>query len=295
VDLVSDVAGDDRPDDSAGGLGSPAPVLPARPVDVTDAGQEESSALAAERDALARQVEALVEESAALRGVLAAERERAGVLEREYRADHEALTADLAAVAAERAEMHARLRTQQEHVTALEETLAAERRANEAALVEREHAHRRLVSALRDEIAGKEIALREARDGLALSITDRVLFPSGQATLTAHGRALVDTIAKALVEVPDRQIFVEGHTDDVPIGLELESRFASNWELSAARASEVLKHLAARGRITPDRLVAVGRADTMPVASNATESGRRQNRRIEIILRPAPATGDDSG
>jgi chemotaxis protein MotB len=240
-------------------------------------------------------VEALVEEITALRGTLTAEQEHAGALERRHRADREALAADLAAATAERDDLRGRLGAQEERVTALEEALAAERRARDAALAEQERAHQRLVTALRDEIAGKEIALREASDGLTLSITDRVLFPSGQATLTDEGQRLVDRIASALGEVPDRQIVVEGHTDNVPIGPELESRFASNWELSAARASEVLRYLAARADIPRDRLVAVGRADTMPAASNATESGRRQNRRIEIVLRPASSSGDDRG
>jgi chemotaxis protein MotB len=85
---------------------------------------------------------------------------------------------------------------------------------------------------------------------------------------------------------------VEGHTDDVPIGPELRARFPSNWELSTARATEVVKRLIGGGHLPAARLRAAGRADSAPVADNDTDAGRRQNRRIEIILLPAASTPD---
>jgi chemotaxis protein MotB len=170
--------------------------------------------------------------------------------------------------------------------TARLEQALAERRAADQAMYDE------LLAALRREIADKDVELRRAREGVAVSIVDRVLFPSGQATLTPEGREVVDKVAHVLAATPSQRIVIEGHTDDVPIGPELRERFPSNWELSTARASEVVRELVAGG-VPPPALQAVGRADTQPVASNETEAGRRRNRRIEIILsgstgRPEP-------
>ncbi len=291
VDLVSDLRAA-APSDDSRRLAPSAPAT-ASAADAGD-GRSEPSATADASEALVQRVESLVEETATIRTALADERARVEAREQQDRAARDALIADLASATAARDDARARLAAQHARLTALEEMLAAERRVKDAAVAGQEHARERLMTALQDEIAGKEIAVHGAPDGTALSIIDSVLFPSGQAALTAKGGTLIDRIAEALLEIPDRQIYVEGHTDDVPIGRELESRFASNWELSAARASVVLKRLAARG-VQPERLVAVGRADTMPVASNATESGRRLNRRIEIILRPSSSAGEARG
>jgi chemotaxis protein MotB len=115
---------------------------------------------------------------------------------------------------------------------------------------------------------------------------DRVLFPSGQAELTTDGVRVIDKVGAALAALADRRILVVGHTDDVPIGAELRARFPSNWELSTARATTVVKRFIDHAHIEASRLDATGRADTEPVSPNATDEGRRLNRRIEIILLP---------
>ena len=91
--------------------------------------------------------------------------------------------------------------------------------------------------------------------------------------------------------VTDHRIQIEGHTDNQEIGPVLKKMFASNWELSTARATEVVKYLLTHSQLPADRLVAVGRADTVPVAANTTEEGRQQNRRIEILLLPPERIG----
>ncbi|MCI0545796.1 MAG: OmpA family protein [Candidatus Rokubacteria bacterium] len=101
----------------------------------------------------------------------------------------------------------------------------------------------------------------------------------------------MDKVSEVLAGAGDQRILIEGHTDSVPIGPELRDRFASNWELSTARATEVVKYLAGH-RLPGEILTAAGRADTAPVASNQTEAGRRQNRRIEIVLLPAGRPAD---
>lgn len=173
----------------------------------------------------------------------------------------------------------------------LEQALAA-RNAREA---EARAAYEQLVDALRREIADKDVALEQANERLTVAIGDRVLFPSGQATLTPEGERVIDKVGTALAAVSDRRVLIEGHTDDVPIGPDLSHRFPSNWELSTARATEVVRRLVGHARVPPGRLSAVGRADTEPAASNETEDGRRRNRRIEIILLPpASSVGSDT-
>lgn len=114
-----------------------------------------------------------------------------------------------------------------------------------------------------------------------------VLFPSGSATLTPEGMAAMDQIAEAIVELQkeippdiDWALQINGHTDARPIS---NSQFASNWELSTARAASVVKYLVSRG-VPADRLVAAGYAEFQPVDTGHTEEAYQKNRRIELKL-----------
>lgn len=118
-----------------------------------------------------------------------------------------------------------------------------------------------------------------------LRIQDEILFSSGQADLQPEGQALL-ALLEPLLDEHDGLITVEGHTDNIPIATE---RFPSNWELSSARASGVVRYLQDQG-LEAQRLRAVGRADTQPVASNNTARGRAENRRVALILE-SPAAG----
>jgi chemotaxis protein MotB len=91
---------------------------------------------------------------------------------------------------------------------------------------------------------------------------------------------------KVLAQAGDRIIRIEGHTDNVPISRRLQGRFPTNWELAAARATNVVRFLQEHAGIDPTALEAVGIGEHHPVADNATLQGRAQNRRIEIILYP---------
>jgi chemotaxis protein MotB len=192
------------------------------------------------------------------------------------------------ALEGERAELATRLEEERRQAAGLREALSEQQAQAARAEAELRAAHETLVAELQGEIADRAIALRQATEGLALSIEDRILFPSGQATLTPQGRRLLTRVGGALARVSGQRILVEGHTDNVPIGPQLREVYASNWELSSARAAEVVRHLAGRGSLDPARLRAVGRADTEPAADNDTDDGRRQNRRIEIVLIPLP-------
>lgn len=179
-----------------------------------------------------------------------------------------------------------RLAKEQEERARLEAEIAEQQRQYEQELRASREAHTRLIADLQTEIARKDVAIHEFADQLSITIVDRVLFPSGQATLTPEGMKVLKKVGQILARGVDRRIQIEGHTDNQDIGPELRKRFASNWELSTARATEVVRYLLAHTQIPPERLSAVGRADTVPVAPNTTEAGRQQNRRIEIILLP---------
>jgi chemotaxis protein MotB len=111
-------------------------------------------------------------------------------------------------------------------------------------------------------------------------LTDNVLFDSGLADLKAQGLPLLGEVATLLGVDRVHPIVVEGHTDDVPIAT---SQYASNWELSTARASAVVRWLIGRG-LTARRFSAAGYAALHPIATNATAAGRARNRRVEIVL-----------
>jgi chemotaxis protein MotB len=118
--------------------------------------------------------------------------------------------------------------------------------------------------------------------GLVIRVlTDRLLFPSGSATLIAAAFPLLGEIAGLVNVDRTHPVAVEGNTDDVPIH---GGQFPSNWELSTARASMVVRFLISQG-VDAQRLSASGYADLRPIASNASVAGRAQNRRVEIVLR----------
>jgi chemotaxis protein MotB len=120
-----------------------------------------------------------------------------------------------------------------------------------------------------------------ARRGLVVRLlTDRVLFDSGEAVIKPAGGPLLAHVANLLVIDRQHPILVEGHTDDVPIST---SRFTSNWELSTARATEVVRYLIDRG-VPTSRLGASGYAEMHPLATNGTDPGRARNRRVEVVL-----------
>jgi chemotaxis protein MotB len=158
----------------------------------------------------------------------------------------------------------------------------AQLRRAQAAAVSRAELYRLLAFRLKKMVDARElsIVLREGR--MVLRLPNDVLFDSGSVVVKPLGlRALAD-VAAVLETVPDRHFQVAGHTDNVPIATQ---RFASNWDLSTARAVEVVRVLAAHGLRQP-LLSASGYGEFDPVASNDMADGRLKNRRIEIVVQP---------
>jgi chemotaxis protein MotB len=143
-----------------------------------------------------------------------------------------------------------------------------------------------LVYELKEEIEKGRIEVTSLKDKLSLSMVDRILFSSGSTRIKEDGKKVLDRVAGILKKTTDRQIRIEGHTDNVPIGPDLAKKYPTNWELSTARASNVVRYLQETAGIVPRLLSASGYGEHMPVASNETEEGRAKNRRIEIVLIP---------
>jgi chemotaxis protein MotB len=137
---------------------------------------------------------------------------------------------------------------------------------------------------LKDAGMQDEVQLELQSRGLVVNVVSGVLFPSASATLTQQGEALLASLGTVFQSFANNLV-VEGHTDPRPIS---SSMFPSNWELSTARATAVLRFLISNKSLRETRLSAAGYADTRPRASNATEAGMARNRRVDIVILAGP-------
>jgi chemotaxis protein MotB len=145
------------------------------------------------------------------------------------------------------------------------------------------------------KVAAEVLALKQLSDRLGLpgtwsprriqiTLEDAMLFGSAQTRFSPKATQVLKEVAAALKKI-DGDILVEGHTDNRPM---VSDRYPSNWELSTARAAQVVKFFTSAGQIAPTRLAAVGYADSKPISSNDTPEGRAINRRVEIVLQMRP-------
>ncbi len=158
--------------------------------------------------------------------------------------------------------------------------------AREKQLAELRATQQELVEGMKQEIAARQIQVERVRDQLRVELVEEVLFDSGEAMIKPAGLDVLKRVGLILKKAKHRNIDVEGHTDNVPIGAELAKRFPTNWELSAVRATNVARFLQDTVKIEPALLSATGHSEYRPRESNATAEGRRKNRRIEILLGP---------
>lgn len=145
---------------------------------------------------------------------------------------------------------------------------------------------RELRTRLRREIEARDVEIELLRDQLSVRILERILFDTGKADIRPEGRAVLDKVGPVIAG-GDEYVRVEGHTDDVPIGLRLQERYPTNWELAGARGASVVRYFQERHGIDPRRMEAVGHSYYRPVAPNDSPENRQRNRRVEIVLTAA--------
>lgn len=139
-----------------------------------------------------------------------------------------------------------------------------------------------LLSKLRAMIDSGQLKVIIRKGRMIIALPNDILFDSGKTTVKKEGKAALEKVAQVLATVPDRDFLVAGHTDDLPIKT---AQFPSNWELSTARAVEVVRFLVSKG-MSGKVLSAAGFAEFDPVITNDSDDHRAQNRRIEIVLQP---------
>jgi len=166
----------------------------------------------------------------------------------------------------------------------LQQQLEVELQAREARLAEVQSTYDELVGKLEQEIERGEVRISELKGKLTVNVVDKILFDSGKADLKKAGIKVLQQIGDILNSAIDKNIQVEGHTDNVPISGGLAARYPSNWELSTARATTVLHFLQDKVGVSGERLSAVGYGEYQPITSNSTAEGRAENRRIQIVL-----------
>ncbi len=234
-------------------------------------------------------VSALEQENTALKNQLKTAQDEKGTLQ-----------ARLKTAGDEKVALEGRLRSTEEDKATLQKEGASLRgqvaeiaKQRDTAMAEKEKAvsglkstYDNLVKELSKEIQAGQIAITQLKDKLSLTMVEKILFDSGSADIKKDGKKVLDRVGGILKQVTDKQINIEGHTDNVPISPRLQQKFPTNWELSTARATTVVRYLQEKAGLDPQLLVAGGFAEYRPIEPNDTEERKAKNRRIEIVLTP---------
>lgn len=163
----------------------------------------------------------------------------------------------------------------------------------ENAIQELERVKGELKNSLEGELSSGDLRIERRGQELVVDVADQVLFAVGDAEISERGQDVLKRVAQALAKRTEHVVQVRGHTDNAAItSPETRERFPTNWELSTARATNVVRFLQDSGQIAGQRLMAAGFAQYQPVSNNTSEAGRRKNRRIEIVLLSKTPSGE---
>lgn len=179
--------------------------------------------------------------------------------------------------------------TNDQLLTTIEElnhALEKEKIAREARLAKVKNTYNQLVGALEDEIKRGELTISNLEGQLSVNLLNKILFDSGKTTIKKEGQKVLQTLGDVLNKFPDKALQIAGHTDNVQISERLRERYPSNWELSTARATNVVHFLQDKVGLSGERMIAAGYSEYQPVADNEDAEGRALNRRIQILLVP---------
>jgi chemotaxis protein MotB len=173
----------------------------------------------------------------------------------------------------------------QKHMDELSQEKAQAIAEKEKSVAELKKTYDSMVGAMQQEVEKGEVTITQLKDKLTLSMVEAILFDSGSSKVKKNGEQVLDRVAEILKKLTDKQIRIEGYTDNVPIKGALAEKFSTNWELSTARATNVVRYLQRDG-IDAQLLGACGYSEYRPIAPNSTEEGKAKNRRIEVVLTP---------
>ncbi len=181
------------------------------------------------------------------------------------------------------------LRLQQDHaaMTAKLQQLSTQLRSKEEEVESLAEARRTLITRFASELRDREGTVDAG--GPSMELSGSTLFQPGQVELSEQGREALRQMGEKFKDMGDKLIRVEGHTDNVPVRRQ-KGMYQTNWEVSMARALNVVRFLVDEMGVPPERLEAVGMSQYHPIADNSTPEGREKNRRIVIKFRPLPAT-----
>lgn len=245
---------------------------------------------------LKKQSEDLSARNASLESNLAQEKENCAGLQEDLkraRGDIDRLESVLssrsAKAGAAMAQMRHTIDSLEKKTRDLSQKLEDARIAREARIAKMKNTYDQLVGKMDAEIKRGEVTISELQGKLTVDMVERILFDSGKADIKPSGTKVLHRVGDILKGVKDKAIRVEGYTDNLPISSRLRDKFPTNWELSTARAVNVVHFLQDKVGIPGDRLSACGYGPYRPVADNSTPQGRAQNRRIQIVLVPLNA------
>lgn len=211
-------------------------------------------------------------------------------LEKILRAKEDSLSKNIVNLRTQISELEKENENLKQRIDTLQAEAEALERQREEEVKEMKSTYGDLLEGMKSEIEKGKITITQLKGKLKVNMLDEILFDSGKTTIKPEGVEILERVGEILLNVKDRAINVEGHTDNVPIGPELARRYPTNWELSAARATNVARYLQEKIGIDPTLLSATGYGEYYPVASNEDEEGRAKNRRIEIVLVPTEIT-----
>ncbi len=200
-----------------------------------------------------------------------------------------ALENELTKLGGDKAALADKFKSAQDNLEAMQSDLEAKQKLIEEMKKKEALASKRLatlkdmLSKFKKLIEGGKLKVKIKKGKMMLELPSAILFESGKADLSEQGQQTLTEVAAVLSTIGGREFQVAGHTDDVPLGK--GSKFKSNWDLSAARAVAVVEFMQQMG-VSPEQLSAAGYSEYQPAASNDSEDGKAQNRRIEITLMP---------
>ncbi|MEM2983136.1 MAG: OmpA family protein [Candidatus Bathyarchaeia archaeon] len=221
-----------------------------------------------------------------LRETLMLESEKAKYRISQLEEKNKALETKIEGLLKEKEDLNKKLISLKEENAYLQSAMEHERLLKEERFKEFSSTYESLIKDMKNEIERGEIMISELKGRLKVEMLSEILFDPGSTRIKKEGIEVLNKVGKVLKEVKDKEIRIEGHTDSTPISGALKARFSSNWELSVARATEVVRYLQDRVNIDPSMLCAAGYAHYRPSVPNDTPEGKAKNRRIEIVLVP---------